>query len=190
MTAQRSLSTNARLAIGALIIIVLGIIFLAVRNLVTTMQPVAVVAQSDSGDNQLVVIGGQTQYFDRSTRAGKIADWLNTSASRTQAFSVGEQNFKPGSDEPTPQGWTRLARLAGLMKSDSDLSAHLFITVYEGSDAANKQQLAQKRAERVRAEIIARGIDPSRIDATAQQPISAGDPSKQKPPMMVLVLTK
>jgi outer membrane protein OmpA-like peptidoglycan-associated protein len=190
MTAQRTLDRKTKLAIGAVIAILLLIILMTMRSLVASMTPVALVAQSDSGDNQLIVIGGQAQYFDPSTVAGKVANWINTGKTKTEAFTIGEQNFEPGSDQITPAGQVRLNRLVGFLKSDPGVTAELFVTTYEGANAQDREQLAKQRALRVRTAAIGQGIDPSRIAATIQKPISSGGASKQPPPMMVLVLSK
>ncbi len=190
MTGQRKLDVKARLAIGAMGAIVLLIVFIGLRSLATAMAPVEVVAQSDAGDNELIMIGGQTQYLDPSTLGGKIANWLSTGGSSTHAFSIRERNFKPESDEPTAGGWTRLSRLGGIMQSDPNLSARIYVMAYDGTDAADRQRIAQKRAERVRTEIIARGVDGSRIAAATQKPLSTRGPSSAEPLTMVLVLSK
>lgn len=190
MTGQRTLDRKARLAIGLVVAIVLLIVFIGLRSLATAMAPVTIVAQSDAGANELIIIGGQSQYLDPSTLGGKIANWLSTGGSRTHAFSIRERNFKPESDEPTAGGWTRLGRLGGIMQSDPNLSAEIFVMAYEGTDAADMQRLAQKRAERVRTEIVARGVDGARIAAATQRPLSARGPSSAEPLTMVVVLSR
>jgi len=190
MAGQRTLDRKARLAVGAVVAIVLLIVFIALRSLATATTPVTVVAQSDAGDNELIMIGGQSQYLDPSTLGGKIANWLSTGGTRTHAFSIRERNFKPESDEPTAGGSTRLGRVGGIMQSDPNLSARIFVMAYEGTDAADRQRLAQRRAERVRTEIVAKGVDRSRIAVAAQEPLSVSGSSSTEPLTMVLVLSK
>jgi hypothetical protein len=190
MTVKRKLDPTAKLAIGAVIAVVLLILLMTVRSLVTAMTPVAVIDQNDRGDAQLIVIGGQSEYFAPSTSAGKVVSWLNGGKSRTHAVSVSDDNFKPGSDEIAPSGMVRLGRLVGFLQSDPKVSAKLIATKYEGPDAAKKQQLANQRAQTVRAAVIARGIDPSRIATALPQTLSKAEPSNEAPPIMVVVLTK
>jgi nucleotide-binding universal stress UspA family protein len=190
MTAKTKLDPNAKLAIGAVIAVILLILLMTVRSLVTAMTPVAVIDQGDKGDAQLIVIGGQSEYFAPSTTAGKVVSWLNGGKSRTHAVSVSDDNFESGSDEIAPSGMIRLGRLVGFLQSDPKVSAKLIETKYEGADAAEKQRLADKRAQTVRAAVIAHGIDPSRIESAPPEPLSKAEPSNEAPPIMVVVLTK
>lgn len=190
MTVKRKLDPSAKLAIGAVIAVILLILLMTVRSLVTSMTPVQVIDQGDKGDSQLIVIGGQSEYFAPSTTAGKVVSWLNGGTSRTHAVSVSDDNFKSGSDQIAPSGMIRLGRLVGFLQSDPKVTAKLIATKYEGPGAADRQQLADKRAQTVRAAAIARGIDPSRIATAPPQPLSKAEPSNEAPPIMVVVLTK
>lgn len=190
MTVKRKLDPNAKLAIGAVIAVILLILLMTVRSLVTSMTPVQVIDQGDKGDAELIVIGGKSEYFAPSTTAGKVASWLSNGASRTHAVSVSDESFKPGSDAIAPSGMVRLGRLVGILQSDPKVSAKLIAAKYEGPDAADKQQLADKRAQAVRSAVIARGIDPSRIASAPPQALSKAEPSNEAPPIMVVVLSK
>jgi outer membrane protein OmpA-like peptidoglycan-associated protein len=181
---------KARRAVTALVLVVIAAMALAVRSCVETITPAPLVADTGSGDDQILLVGGETMVLQRGTVGSKIAEWLNRGGSGTRGFVVDDQAFAAGSDALTPEASVRLDRLVKVMKANDRLNARLLITTYEGSDAAQRRQLAVKRSERIRAEMIARGVPETRI-ASAALPLSRrGARRNEQRPTILIVLSE
>lgn len=187
MNAPAGLDRKARTAVFALALVVLAIVGMAVRGCVHSITPQSIASASAPGTNQVVQIGDQTIFLEQGSVASRINQWLNNGAADARAFAIDDQAFAPGTDELTEEGNIRLQRFAELVTANR-LNAKVYVTTYEGSDTAAKQKLAGKRAERIRSEMIVRGVPQPRID-TAVENIAVGK-SSNGPPTIVLVLSK
>ena len=186
MSVQRGLDRKAKAAVAGLFVIVLGISVLGLRSCVVALTPERPVAAPDSSQDEIVLIGKQTMVVPSGSVGSKIVSWLSAGGRESQAFEVGELSFPPGSDEPSEVGLAQFDRFAALMRANVDVKAR--VIVFEGGEDRSGRQLAQKRARRIRAELLARGIPLSRVSAEAQaapSQISAG-----KQPSILVVLSK
>ena len=162
---------KARRALIALVLVVIATLIFAVRSLVESSTPPELVADSNAGSDQILVLGNQTMFLQRGTVGSEIAQWLNSGAGRPKGFVIDDQAFVAGSADLTPEASVRVDRLVNVMKSDENLHARLLITTYEGADAKQRLQLARKRSEAIRSEMIERGVSSNRV-ATAVLPLS------------------
>lgn len=188
MNAPTRLDRKARMAVLAVAFVFLAIIGIAMRSCATAMAPQSIISQSAPSETQVITIGSQTVFLERGSVGSRISQWLNSQAAAPRAFNLDDSLFAPGSDRLTKEGTNRVRRLADLMKSNT-LNATVYVTTYEGSNAIEKRELATKRAERVRRDMIERGAPASQITAAAA-PLSTSESSKSQPPTMVLVLSK
>jgi hypothetical protein len=179
---------KAKTAVTAVILIVLAIIGLGLRGCVVAMTPEQTVAAGTPDDQQIVLIGQRTMFLEPGSVGSRIAQWLNAGSSGTRAFGVGERSFQPGSDELNADGAARLERFVQMMQADRQLNARLLVSASDEPGAAQNQQLAEKRARRLRSEIVARGVPASRITAAAEpMTVASADPKWKQPPIVVVL---
>lgn len=189
MSAQHGLDRHARFAVLAVVLVFLVIVGMAVRSCVGAMTPETIVAQSQSGNDQIIEIGNQTIFLERGSVASKVMQWINSGATDPRAFPIEDPVFQPDSDELTKDGKVRLQRFVDIMTKNR-LTANLFVTTYEGTDAAERQQLAAKRANRIRGEMIGRGVPEAQISTAVERISWNSAGGRGKAPTMVLVLSK
>lgn len=178
------------LRVLALVLIVIIVMLVAVTSHLRTMAPAAASKKASVAYDQAIVLGNETMFVERGTVGSKIIGWLNTGTTNSNAFFVSDQVFKAGSDALTPEASARLERLIRVVRARGDVDARLFVTNYEGADGARKRELAVKRSQRIRAEMIAGGVPVSRI-TTATTPLSPRAEQGGGPrPTVVIVLSK
>ncbi len=185
MTVQRQLDRKAKAAIAAVILIFLAIVLLALRSFVVALTPEQSVAASDSGEDQIVLLGKETMVLPSRSVGSKIVSWLNVGGAGARAFEVGDRTFPPGSDEPTQLGLLRFERFAQMMRADSDVKARVIVP--PGNGGQSDKQLAEKRAARIRTELIARGVPISRISTEARTVAASAGISNGKQPIVVVL---
>jgi hypothetical protein len=183
VTLQRKLDRNAKRALAALVVITLAVIVLALRGAVLVLTPEQMVAAPTSEKEQIVLVGMHTMIVPTGSIGSKIVAWLQVKGGGTRAFAVDDQGFLPGSDEPSAPGLRRVELFAEMMRGDPSVKARVIVS---GGEGAGSNELAVKRAARIRAELATRGISSSRTIIVA-----ADDPtSNQAQPAIVVVLSK
>lgn len=189
LSARQRMDRTTLWALALLIVVILASL-LGVKSHVGTIAPAAVAKKASAADEQAIVLGNQTMFVEPGTVGSKIVGWLNAGTTSSNAFFVSDQVFAAGSDALTPEASARLQRLIRVVKARGDVDARLFVTTYEGADAARKRELAVRRSQRIRAEMIAGGVPVSRI-TTAVTPLSPRAAQGDGPrPTIVIVLSK
>ncbi len=186
--AGRRLNRKARWAVTVLALLILAIVAVTLRSCIIALQSTTIVAEAAPGEDEIVKLGKKTIFLEQASVGSKIIKWLNSGTGEPRAFIVEDSAFAPGTDALTPEGSDRVERFVDLL-NDRKLRAQVFITTHEGADAEAQRQLAARRAERIRTEVIAKGVSGSRI-STSVRPISNEDARKSPPPAMILVLSK
>jgi hypothetical protein len=188
VTDQKRLDRKAKAAIMAMILIVLGIILLALRSCVVALTPEQTIAAPHSGDDQIVLLGKETMLLESGSVGSKIVSWLSAGGTKTRAFEVGDRSFPPGSDEPTQVGVRHLDRFAAVMKANSDVTARVIVPA--GNASQSEMQLSEKRAARIRTELLARGVPSSRISTEARAMAANATTANGQPAPIIVVLSK
>ena len=186
MTVQRRLDRKAKAAITAVMFVFLLIVGLGLRSCVVALSPEQTVAAPDSDKDQLVLVGKETMVVPSGSVGSKMVSWLTGGGTGTRAFDVGDQAFRPGSDELTQLGLLRLERFAGMMRADSGLKARVIL--FTDGVSRLDDQLADKRTARIRTELIARRVPISRISTESRaSPVNAANSNRKQPPIVVVL---
>jgi hypothetical protein len=181
VTADR-LDRKARIAIVGLLL-VLGLIFVvSIRSTIVAMAPEAkVAAPIAESEDELIQIAGHTLLLQHGSAANRIAHWLIAGSTDSKAFEVGDQSFAAGSDELTPEGERRANIFARMMAQLKALQAQIIV-----SGKQTDTRLEKARAERLRRDLIAKGVQPSRIELP-DEPIDGGAALSRKPELVVVL---
>jgi len=159
--APKQLDRKARLAVTAALFVLLAGPLLLARSCVSTLAFDEPIIASGNGDDRLVLVGGHTMLLDHGSPGRRIADWLHLEGEDARTFEIGDQIFAPHSLEFTPAGSSQLAHFSQLMKGHGSLRAGIFVSGQ--STNADVVRLEKMRATRLRAEIVSRGVSPTRI---------------------------
>lgn len=179
------LDRKAKSALAVLIVVLLGLLALAMwRSIVAVTADSLVAAESPDRGDELIVIGGHSFLLKSGSVGVRIAHWVHAGTG-SQAFEIGDRFFNGSSHEISKEGMSRVSAFAHLMDAVPSMKAQLFVTS-RGQDP----QLSELRVRRLREELTARGIDPSRISIAAE-PINGGAAlTSSNSSEMVLVLSK
>ena len=99
----------------------------------------------------------------------------------SKAFEVGDQSFAAVLDELTPEGERRANIFARMMAQVRALQAQIIV-----SSKQTDTRLEKARAERLRRDLIAKGVQPSRIELP-DEPIDGGAALSRKPELVVVL---
>ena len=180
------LDRKAKSALAVLIVVLLGLLALVMwRSIVAVTADSLVAAESPDRGDELIVIGGHSLLLKHGSVGVRIAHWVRAGNGDSRAFEVSNRLFDGQSAKITKEGMTRISAFEQLMDAAPLLKAKLFMT-----SRGQEQQMAELRMRRLRDELIARGIDASRI-SIAQEPISGGAAlASSNSSEIVLVLSK
>ena len=182
VTAAGKLDRKAQLAMAGLLLVLAIIAVMTVRSTIVAITPDATVAAPIAeNENELIQIAGHTLLLEHGSTGNRIAHWLKAGRADSKAFEVGDQSFASGSDMLTAEGERRVGVFARMMAQVRALKAHILVS--------NKQtdiKLEETRAERLRADLVKKGVQPSRVDLSTK-PIDNGAALSRKPELVVVL---
>jgi hypothetical protein len=182
MVASARLDRKAKGAIVALLLVVTLIITLSIRSTIVAMTPEAsVAAPIAEGEDELIQIAGHTLLLQHGSAGNRIAHWLKAGSNDSKAFEVGDQSFAAHSDVLTPEGERRAGIFARMMAQVRALKAQIFV-----SDKQTDAKLEEARAERLRSDLIAKGVQPTRV-VLSDKAIEGGATLSRKPELVVVL---
>jgi hypothetical protein len=113
-----------------------------------------------------------------------MTTWLESRKTKTLAFELSDQSFRPNSAAPARITVTRANQVAAVVSESPTLKVHILEPAHLRSAAA--ERLDQQRAHRLRDELLARGVEGSRVTIGRQQK----EPSGPDSPHVIVVLSK
>ena len=161
MTARTRLDGKVRWTLGLILLILLPLPILAVRSYIARVTAENVTITPESVDERLVIIGKRKMLVPPGGLEAAMTDWFDADNQQTFEFELSERSFAPGSAELSRTSVTRVSQLAGLTKTHPSLMVHILLPEY--AESASNRQLDHQRAQRLHDEIVARGIDQSRV---------------------------
>ena len=189
--AGRQLDRKARLALAAVVFVLLAGPLLLARGCISTLGVDEPIVASGVGDDRLVLVGGHTMLLEHGSPGRRIADWLHLKGDDAGTFEIGDQIFAPNSLEFTPAGASHLTQFTQLMKGHSALRAGIFVSGQTADEAVFR--LEEARAMRLRTEIVSRGVSAARIgaqDHAANKPADGNEAPANGPPHLVVRLSR
>jgi outer membrane protein OmpA-like peptidoglycan-associated protein len=145
-----------------LILLPLGVWF-GLMQAYVALAPVDAPLQDRDADSVVALPHGATLLERRGTAGRNIADWLATHAQGVRSFEIGGNQFLGDTAEPTADSMARISRLAAMLKAARDVS----VTVVGHASAEQTDdlglELAARRAQRIRLELMRFGIAGNRI---------------------------
>ncbi|MCL6684422.1 hypothetical protein [Sphingomonas alba] len=190
MARSRRLDANARTWLTLAITLFLTGPIVALRSCVqTTLDKDRVVISSQIDERLVSLKNGTTLVLEPGSIGYKMANWLKVGTTTTHQFSVGDEVFASGSAEPTPDGAHRVADFAQMMKAHPELTTQIMITTAKGIKTEAEDQLEQSRAQRLQRDIVALGVERTKIAVVAQPvEVKTGKPSEH--PHLLIVLER
>jgi hypothetical protein len=156
----------------------------AVRNYMASISESKVVADSTPTDERLVVVDGDTMIVAPSAIGQTMTAWLHSPKAKTITFELSDRSFQANSAAPTPITVTRVAQVASLTRASPTIHVHILEPA--GSTSSAIHSLYEQRAMRLQHDLVARGVDGSRVAIESEQ--------EQLPaidgPHLALLLTK
>ncbi len=181
MVAADRLDLKAKGAIGGLLLVVALVIVLSIRSTIVAITPEArVAAPIAEGEDELIEIAGHTLLLHHGSAGNRIAQ-AEAGSNGSKAFEVGDQSFAAGSEVLTPEGERRAGIFARMMAQVRALKAQIFV-----SDRQTETKLEEARAERLRSDLIGKGVQPSRV-VLSDKPIDGGTTLSRKPELVVVL---
>jgi outer membrane protein OmpA-like peptidoglycan-associated protein len=111
---------------------------------------------------------GRTLVAPEGTVGRDIVEWLDSRQAGRQYFELGGDQFEGDTSEPTAESVARLDRLATMLQANRDVSVRIIGHAAPTVAAAAVRDFAERRAQRVRSELIARGVTPRRLVADGE----------------------
>jgi hypothetical protein len=177
-----SLDRRAKTAITVLVAIGFFVVAATVRASIVALTPESVIATHSVGsEDEIVDIGGHTLLLRHGSAGNKIAHWLHGGMAGTRAFEVGGRSFVANSDALTPEGEQRVTNFAQMMTQVPRLRAKILISTVKVDP-----DLAHRRAEHLRADLMRKGLPASRIEIAAA-PIAGGGALSKQPELVVVL---
>lgn len=179
-----ALDRNARRAlimVGVMLVLVLA---LALWSFSSRLKENNALTNSVPKDDRLVVIGKQTAVVEPGAFGQILAAWLRSSEQKTLSFELSDRSFQGNSATPTNLALMRLGQVAAVAKTRPNVTIHILEPI-DVASTANKQ-LDEQRAERLRQELVARGVSASHVTIESEQ----NDLPFAKSPYLSVLLTK
>jgi len=165
---------------GALLLVLL----LALWSYIVRVSESNLVASPVSTDERLVVIDGSTMIIEPEALGKAMTAWLRSRKEKTLSFELSDRSFEANSADPSSVTETRIGQVAGLVKKNPMLTVHILRPAQFESPAM--QELDERRAIRLRDELVASGVSESQV-VVENEP--EGLPTAHSPHLAVL-LTK
>jgi len=189
MPAAIRLDRKARLALTILVVAFFGGFLLLLQSCVAALLADDPIVASSPDDDRLVFVGGHAMVLEHGSVGRRVAEWLRFGSVDTRAFEIGDQTFSRDSVELSPDGWAHLGNFTHLLKVHPGLTAQIMPSAHLTTGAT--LQLERRRARRLREQIVAGGILPSRVTAldkpSAAAASAAGAVPKEHSNLIVLL---
>lgn len=180
---QIALDRKARRAlmmVGVMLVLVLA---LALWSFSARLKENNDLASSVSKDDRLVLIGKQTAVVEPGAFGQILAAWLRSSE-KTLSFELSDRSFQGNSATPSNFAVMRVGQVAAVAKARPNVTIHILEPIDVAGTAS--KQLDEQRAERLRQELVARGVSASRVKIESEQ----NDLPFAKSPYLAVLLTK
>ena len=188
MAARGRLDRRARVWLAVLIVVLLVAPLVALRSCITTrLDDSRIVASSAVGDRLISLKDGSTMLLVHGTAGRKIADWLSFGTTTEHRFAIGDETFASGSAEPTEIGSVQLGQFAQMLKVHPELTTKILVTKAKRVEDEPEYQLEQLRSHRLRDDIIAQGVNPSRIVAVEEAVDILSSDRSRRPELLVVL---
>src|SRR6478752_6957695 len=159
VAAAGKLDRKAKTAVAGLLLVIAVIIAFSIRrSIVAVRSDSAVAALTPENQDEMIQIAGHTVLLKHGSAGNRIAHWLHPGSSGSQAFELGDKAFVAGSDALTPDGERRAKSFAQIMTHVTALKAQIFVSA-DNTEA----RLEGARGERLRGDMISKGVEPSRV---------------------------
>ena len=119
---------------------------------------------------------GSTMVAERGSLGREMADWLNLRQPGDAKFLLAGDAFEPGSAEPTAASQRRIQRFVALMRGNRGITAQIVVF---SDDAPGGRGLAERRAGRLRTDLLSRGLPERRVSAETQPAAAMAAPDGQ-----------
>ena len=143
----------------------------------------------ETADQIVGLPDGETLVAAKGSVGRGLIDWLDARKRRAASFEVGGREFAEGTATPTPEGAGRLPRLIMILRAYPEVHVTIVGHSERSSDPAADIALSRARAEFVAGELIAGGLEKSRVDVRAagsatplpaDSPLRAGGASNER----------
>ena len=183
MASVSRLDRKAKTAMILLVVVILGLLALTIRSTIVAVSPDSLMsAASPESQDELIRIGHHTLLLKHGSASNRIAHWLHRGSSSSKAFEVGEASFVPNSDALTAEGERRVGTFAQMMTHVRELKGKILVSTYK-----TNPDLAERRAEHLRSDLIADGVKPQQVSVSDEA--IAGGKGLSKQPELVLVIS-
>ena len=145
--------------VGALFLLVVA---LAVQNYfarVTERDRLATPVEAT--DDRLVIMDGDTMIVEPDALGQTMTAWLESRKGKTFTFELSDRSFQANSAVPTPITVMRVRQVSKLLKANPAITVHIVEPAQFPSSAAG--QLDERRALRLRNDIVASGVPGSHV---------------------------
>lgn len=117
---------------------------------------------------------GRTLVAPEGTVGRDIVEWLDSLQAGRHYFELGGNQFEGDTSEPTAESVARLDRLVMMLQANPGVSVRIIGHALPAEAPAQGRDLAEQRAQRVRSELIARGLPPRRLVAVGDDWAASG----------------
>jgi hypothetical protein len=184
MASLNRLDRRAKTALFGLFILIAGMLALTIRSAIVAVTPDQLItAPASQSQDEIIQLGRHTVLLRHGSAGARIAHWIDTGSHGSRAFEVRDSVFTPGSDTLSGEGERRATMFSQMMAQVDSVHGRILVSTFRGN-----ARLAGLRAQRLRAELIERGVSPSRI-AVSPEPITGGAALSIRPELVVVLST-
>ncbi|HYX45843.1 MAG TPA: OmpA family protein [Sphingomicrobium sp.] len=184
MATAGRLDRKAKGALIGLLLVVALILVLIVRTAIVAVTPDSLVAApTPQSQDEIMQLGRHTILLKHGSTGNKIARWLHAGSKSSRAFEVSDAVFEPNSDTLSGEGEKRVVMFSDMIKQVDSVEARILV-----STSTQNANLAQRRAERLRAALLQKNVPSSRIDVSPE-PIKGGAGLSSHPELVVVLST-
>lgn len=181
MASTGRLDRKAKTALMGLLLVIVVLVALTIRSSVIALTPESLVTASDpQSQDELLQIGGHTVLLRHGSAGNRIAHWFHAGKKDSRAFEVGGSSFSQNSDVLTSEGQQHIEAFARILNNVQDLNARILST------SKSNPELADRRAKRVQATLLANGVEPTRVKVSDES-ITGGKELSVEPEVVVVV---
>lgn len=184
MATAGRLDRRAKGALIGLIAVIAIILVLTVRSAIVAVTPDSLVAAPNpANQDEIMQVGRHTILLRHGSVGSKIAHWLHAGSKSSRAFEVSDPVFEPNSDVLTRDGQKKVAMFSDMINQVEAVKARILV-----STSTQNADLAQRRAERLRAALVNHNVPSSRVDVSSE-PIMGAARLSNRPELIVVLST-